>query len=175
MSHGNARMTVHARLLIVSRHQAGWPQAHIAKAMGISRNCVRKWLDRYQQEGEAGLSDRSSRPHSSPRRTSTEAERRIIEMRSQSRRGPDWIAAELGIAPRTVSRVLARNGVPRLSTLDPLTGELIRTSWGEVGPRGRELVTAPPARQSAPWPGSGQARQHALWAADLSGPGPDRC
>lgn len=31
MSHGNARTTVHARRLIVSQHQAGWPQAHIAK------------------------------------------------------------------------------------------------------------------------------------------------
>ena len=128
MSHGNARTTVHARRLIVSRHQAGWPQAHIAKAMGVSRNCVRKWLDRYEQEGEAGLCDRSSRPHSSPRRTSAEVEQRIMKARRQSRRGPDWIGAELGMPPRTVPRVLARNSAPRLSTLDPLTGDLIRTS-----------------------------------------------
>ena len=128
MSHGNARTTVHARRLIVSRHQAGWPQAHIAKAMGVSRNCVRKWLDRYEQEGEAGLCDLSSRPHSSPRRTSAEVEQRIMKARRQSRRGPDWIGAELGMPPRTVPRVLARNSAPRLSTLDPLTGDLIRTS-----------------------------------------------
>ena len=56
----------HGRLLIVQRHQAGWPQAHIAKAMGISRKCVKTWLDRYAAEGEAGLRDRSSRPHSCP-------------------------------------------------------------------------------------------------------------
>ena len=36
VSHGNARTTVHGRLLIVERHQAGWPQAHIAAAMGVS-------------------------------------------------------------------------------------------------------------------------------------------
>ena len=36
MSHGNARTTVHGRKLIVTRHLAGWPQAHIAAAMGFS-------------------------------------------------------------------------------------------------------------------------------------------
>ena len=56
MSHPNARLTVRGRLLIVERAQAGWKQAHIAAAMGISRRCVRRWLDRYQAEGEAGLS-----------------------------------------------------------------------------------------------------------------------
>ena len=43
VSHGNARTLFHGRLLIVQRHQSGWPQAHIAKAMGISRKCVKTW------------------------------------------------------------------------------------------------------------------------------------
>ena len=55
MSHRNARLTVHGRLLIVQRHRQGWPQAHIAKAMGVSRKCVKTWIDRYAAEGEAGL------------------------------------------------------------------------------------------------------------------------
>ncbi|MCR1781368.1 SDR family NAD(P)-dependent oxidoreductase, partial [Nocardioides carbamazepini] len=41
--------------LIVQRHQAGWPQAHIAAAMGVSRKCVKTWIDRYDDEGDAGL------------------------------------------------------------------------------------------------------------------------
>ena len=41
VAHANARTTVHGRLLIVARYQAGWPKAHIAAAMGISRKCVR--------------------------------------------------------------------------------------------------------------------------------------
>ena len=122
MSHGNARTTVHGRLLIVQRHRAGWPQAHIAKAMGISRRCVRKWLDRYAAEGRTGLEDRSSRPRSSPRRISAQLERRILELRRRERRGADWLGAELGVAARTVSRVLTRHDVPRLCMLDPLTG-----------------------------------------------------
>ena len=59
VSHGDARLTVHGRKLIVARHRAGWRQAHIATAMGISRKCVRTWLARYDAEAEAGLVDRS--------------------------------------------------------------------------------------------------------------------
>jgi transposase InsO family protein len=96
--------------------------------MGISRNCVMKWLARYAAEGLAGLHDRSSRPHSCPRRTSPDVERRILELRRRERRGPDWLGAELGVPTRTVSRVLARHQVPRLCALDPITGEVIRAS-----------------------------------------------
>jgi transposase InsO family protein len=89
---------------------------------------VKTWLDRYAAEGEAGLRDRSSRPHRSPTRTSLEIEQQIIALRRRERRGPAWIGAELGVAARTVSRVLARNGLPRLAVLDPITGEVIKAS-----------------------------------------------
>jgi transposase InsO family protein len=128
VSHGNARLTPHGRLLIVQRHRAGWPKSHIAAAMGVSRKCVRTWIDRFAEEGEAGLRDRSSRPHQVPSKTPVEVEQRIIELRQRERRGPDWIGAELGVSARTVSRVLARNGQPRLAVLDPITGEVIRAS-----------------------------------------------
>jgi transposase InsO family protein len=128
VSHGNARLTVHGRKLIVDRYAAGWKQAHIAAAMGISRKCAGIWIARYEAEGEAGLEDRSSRPHTSPTRTPAEVEDRIIELRTRERRGPDWLAAELGVPARTVSRVLARREAPRLAVLDPLTGQVIRAS-----------------------------------------------
>jgi hypothetical protein len=89
VSHGNARLTVHGRKLIVERHRAGWRQAHIAAAMGISRKCVRTWITRYEAGGEAGLVDRSSRPRSSPRRTAAEVEERIVELRRPDRVGSD--------------------------------------------------------------------------------------
>jgi len=128
VSHGNARTVFHGRLLIVERHQAGWPQAHIAKAMGISRKCVKTWLNRYAAEGEAGLRDRSSRPHHTPGRTSAEVESRVVELRRRERRGPAWISAELGVPARTVSRILIRHAMPPLAALDPITGEVIRAS-----------------------------------------------
>ena len=107
VAHANARTTVHGRLLMVARYRAGGPKAHIAAAMGVSRKCVSRWLDRYAAEGEAGLADRSSRPHHSPRRAASEVEDRILQLRTQQRRGPDWIGAELGVPARTVSRVLS--------------------------------------------------------------------
>jgi transposase InsO family protein len=128
VSHRNARLTFHGRLLIVQRRQQGWKQAHIAAAMGVSRKCVRTWVDRYQAEGEAGLHDRSSRPHSSPTRTSPEVEARVVAMRRRERCGPDLIGTELGVPARTVTRILRRHQVPRLLECDPMTGEVIRAS-----------------------------------------------
>ena len=128
MSHANARLTVHGRRLIVERARHGWKQAHIAAAMGVSRRCVQRWIARFHAEGEAGLQDRSSRPHGSPRRTAADVEAAVLALRERERRGRDWIADELGVPARTVSRILARHGVPRLSQLDPITGQLIRAS-----------------------------------------------
>lgn len=128
VSHASARTTFHGRLLMVRRHQAGWPKAHIAAAMGVSRKCVKTWLDRFASQGEPGLHDRSSRPHRTPTRTPAQLEQRIVELRRRERRGPDWIGAELGVPARTVSRVLLRHGVARLASLDPITGEVIRAS-----------------------------------------------
>ncbi|VXC57137.1 IS481 family transposase [Aeromicrobium sp. 9AM] len=128
MSHGNARTTFHGRLLIVQRDQAGWPQAHIAAAMGVSRKCVKTWIDRFADEGIVGLRDRSSRPHSMPTRTSADVEARVLQMRRRERIGRDQIAHELGVPPRTVSRILARHRVPHLTDCDPMTGEVIRAS-----------------------------------------------
>ena len=128
MSHRNARTTFQGRLLIVTRHRAGWPKAHIAAAMGIARTCVTRWLDRFAVEGESGLHDRSSRPRSMPRRTSPQVEQQILDLRERLRCGPDGISAELGVPARTVSRVLARRQVPRLAALDPITGQVIKAS-----------------------------------------------
>jgi transposase InsO family protein len=96
--------------------------------MGVSRKCGKTWIDRYAAEGEAGLRDRSSRPHSMPSRTSSELEARVVDLRRRQRRGPDWISAEAGVPTRTVSRILRRHQVPALALCDPMTGEVIRAS-----------------------------------------------
>ncbi|CDM77211.1 hypothetical protein MSS4_01977 [Mycobacterium marinum] len=61
MSHANARTNVFAGQLIVERGVAGWPAAHVAEQLGISRATVYKQLRRYAQGGDAALADRSSR------------------------------------------------------------------------------------------------------------------
>ncbi len=129
MSHRNARLNVRGRQLLVERvREQGWAIAHAAKAQGISRQCAHRWVARWDAEGEAGLQERSSRPHSSPRRTAVEVEDRIVEVRAEQRRGQDWIGPEVGVAARTVGRVLRRRQVPYLRECDPMTGEVIRSS-----------------------------------------------
>lgn len=129
MGHRNARLTFHGRCLLVERvREQQLPVAHVARAMGVSRQCAHRWLTRFDREGVAGLYDRSSRPHRTPTKTSAEVEARVVAARVDHRRGPDWLGAELGVAPRTVSRILRRYDVPRLAICDPMTGEVIRAS-----------------------------------------------
>jgi transposase InsO family protein len=129
VAHRNARLTVHGRRLLVHRvRELGMPVAHVAKAMGISRQCAHRWVARFDSEGDAGLEDRSSRPHLVPSRTADEVEARVVAARVEHRRGQDWLAGELAVPARTISRILRRHDLPRLCTLDPLTGDLIRCS-----------------------------------------------
>jgi transposase InsO family protein len=104
------------------------PVAHVAKAMGVSRQCAHRWVARYSAEGTDGLEDRSSRPHRSPRRSDERTVARVLVARAQRREGPAPLSEVLGISPRTISRILAREGVARLSECDPMTGEVIRSS-----------------------------------------------
>jgi transposase InsO family protein len=128
VSHVNARLTVHGRRLIIDRVAAGRPVAHIAAELGISRQTAYRWVRRFQVEGAAGLSDRSSRPRSSPARTSSEREQAVLDARRSVRFGPLRIAALTGVPARTVSRILRRHGVPLLAHCDPLTGAPIRAA-----------------------------------------------
>jgi transposase InsO family protein len=129
VAHRNARLTFYGRVLLVQRvRQQGMPVAHVAKAMGVSRQCAHRWVARFDSEGQAGLHDRSSRPHRMPTRTSERVEELVVAARREHRRGPDWLGPELGVPARTVTRILRRHDLPRLRELDPLTGALIRSS-----------------------------------------------
>ncbi|MHA4815328.1 IS481 family transposase [Streptomyces aculeolatus] len=126
MSHRNARLTVHGRRLLVERVRSGRPVAHVAAEMGISRPTAHKWLRRWRQHGEAGLLDRSSRPHRTPHRTPAAAEARVCHLRQQRKLGPARIGPILGIPASTVHRILVRHGLNRLTWMDRPTGTVIR-------------------------------------------------
>ena len=128
MGHANARTNLFARRLMVERVAAGWPAARVAEQLGVSRATVHKWLRRYAAGGDAALVDRSSRPVRMPARTSRRVERRVLAARRRRRRGAVVLAAELGLNPSTVGRILARHQVPQLAALDPITGEPVRSS-----------------------------------------------
>jgi transposase InsO family protein len=129
VAHANARLSLFGRRLLVERVIGqGRPVAHVAKELGVSRQCAHRWVARYRAEGDAGLVERSSRPRSCPRRTPVVVEQQVLGLRRTQRRGQDWIGAELGVPARTVSAILRRHRVPYLRECDPLTGQPIRAS-----------------------------------------------
>lgn len=117
--HANARTCPHVRAVLVQRVlQEGWTLAGAAKAVGLSRTSARRWLLRFQAEGEAGLQDRSCRPKRSPLRTSRALEDRVLALR-RSRLVAVAIARQLGLARSTVGAILRRHGLGRLRSLEP--------------------------------------------------------
>ena len=126
MSHVNARLNEYGRHLAVERYLAGHKVRDISGQLGVSRTTVYKWIARYTLEGPAGLRERSSRPHSSPRQVPLEVEFQVLKARLELHAGPVQLAAELGLPASTIGQVLRRWAVPRLADLDRITGELLR-------------------------------------------------
>ena len=125
MSHANAPLTPEGRrrlaVLVVDR---GWSLRRAAERFQCSPATAKRWVDRYR----AGLplTDRSSRPQTSPNRLPRKTERRIVSLRFTRRWGPHRIAYHLGLARSTVGRVLARYGMPKLVNIDQATGLPVR-------------------------------------------------
>lgn len=127
MAHPKARLNVLGRELLVTRVTVlGWPVTTATDAQGISRATGYKWVRRFRAEGAAGLADRSSRPHRSPRATPTAEVERILAARAEWRWGPDRLGPLLHMPCSTVAAVLHREGVPRLADLDRPTGLPVR-------------------------------------------------
>ncbi|MGW0991708.1 IS481 family transposase, partial [Streptomyces sp. NPDC002486] len=127
MPHRNAPLTETGRLRLARCVvEDRWPLRRAAERFQVSPTTAQRWAERYRQFGEAGMSDLSSRPHTSPHRTPTRTERRIIKVRVLRRWGPARIAHLLHLVPSTVHRVLTRFGLARLTHLDRATGRVIR-------------------------------------------------
>lgn len=126
MANPRPRLSVFNRQHLVHWVASGWPAAHVADQLGISRATAYKWVRRYKSEGEDGLLARSSRPRRSPRRLSETVEAEILAARAQWRYGPDHLGPLLGRPPSTVHRVLARRGFSRLRDTDRVTTAPVR-------------------------------------------------
>jgi len=147
--HANAPLGPKGRLTMVLRVvEQGWSPARAAEAAGVSDRTCSKWVDRYRAEGEAGLLDRSSAPRSIPHRTPDELVEVIVLLRRLRMTGAE-IAWCLAMALSTVSAVLLRVGLGKLSRLEPPEppnryerrhpGELIHVDVKKLGriPHGR--------------------------------------
>ena len=118
-THKNARLTYLRRLeMVQDMTERGLSASEAGINHGVSAVTARKWLARYLANGADGLLDKSSRPEKSPRTIEPHVALAIVELRRklhlQAR-----IASYMGVSRATVSRVLRRAGLSRLSDLRP--------------------------------------------------------
>ena len=158
--HANARLSPLGRQLLCERIRLqGWTVEEAAFAANVSERTAYRWLARYDA-GEP-MTDRSSRPHTSPNRTPTKVEAAIERLR-RLRKTSSTIAALLKMAVSTVCAVLARLGLNRLSRLEPVEppnrycrrhpGELIHLDVKKLGrfsKPGKRVRGQGPGRRSA--------------------------
>jgi transposase InsO family protein len=117
--HGNAELCLNKRRRLARRvGEDGWTLTKAAEAAEVSVRTARKWVRRYRDEGEPGLLDRSSRPHSSPSATPEQRVQLIALLRRSTRMTGAEIAETLQMPITTVQGILTRIGLGRLSRLD---------------------------------------------------------
>jgi transposase InsO family protein len=116
--HKNARLTPYGRELIARQIEGGQTPEAAARAAGVCPRTARKWHARFKAEGLEGLKDRSSRPHRLRKPTPMAVATKVEALRRQRFTGKH-IAADVGVSPATVSRILKRLGLNRLQALEP--------------------------------------------------------
>ena len=104
-------------VVAVSRREKNFTQ--VCEEFGVARTTGYRWWRRYQEQGVAGIEERSRRPRRSPGRTSAEIERRVVEMRWER---PDWGARKIHyrldqqgvhLPSATIHRILLRHDLVR--------------------------------------------------------------
>src|SRR5215813_11916018 len=142
-THKNARLTPKGRgEMVRTVVDGGQSCAAAARKFNTTPKTVAKWVKRFRAEGVDGLRDRSSRPLSSDSQT-PQATCDAIEVLRRQRHTGKQIAAEVGVSPATVCRVLKRRGLNKLSALEPAepirryeretAGELIHIDIKKLG------------------------------------------
>ena len=175
--HANAALSLKGRRqLCEGVVDEQWTVSEAAEAAEVSVHCARKWVSRYRAEGELGLLDRSSAPRSIPHRTSESRTEAIAALRRLRMTGPE-IAEVMRMACSTVSGILKRIGLGKLSRLEPLeppnryerrhAGELLHIDvkkLGRIGPKGAgHRVTGPRHRNRHLVDRAGHDRSQVGW------------
>jgi transposase InsO family protein len=118
-THKNAPLTPKGREAMVRIViEGGLTKAAAARQFNTTAKTVAKWVERFRVEGVDGLRDRSSRPHSSPSQTLF-ATCAVVEALRRQRHTGKQIAVEVSVSAATVSRILRRLGLNKLSSLEP--------------------------------------------------------
>ena len=169
--HANAALTPLMRAKMIAFLTASGSSLRATAAVfRVCEKTVRRWLLRAQQAGfPRRLDDRSSVPLRQPRKTSADLESRILALRRQ-RRSYAQIRMLLPVSAATLSRVLRRHGLQRLSSLEPpkpppqryereLPGDLLHLDIKKLGRFSRPGVRATGDRSHRN-PGAGTKSLH---------------
>ena len=159
-THKNAPLTPKGREAMVRIViEGGVTKSAAARRFNTTAKTVAKWVERFRAQGVDGLRDRSSKPHSLPGQTPP-AKCAAVEALRRQRHTGNQIAAEVGVSAATVSRILRRLGLNRLSALEPVEpirryqrenpGELIHIDIKKLGKFNRigHRITGDRTRQS---------------------------
>jgi transposase InsO family protein len=117
---------------------------------GISRKTGYKWMNRFREEGESGLADRSRRPKKSPDKSSKKTESMVVKLREKH---PRWGGRKL----RQRLLDLDRRNVPSASTITSILGR--HGLLSEVDGAGEQLTVQRFERESP----------NELWQMDFKG------
>lgn len=134
---------------------AGVPVSEVARCFGKSRQCLHKWLRRHEEEGEAGLEERSRAPHHPANAVSVQMRRRIVQHKRRHNKDgariiQDWL---LGLE--------LSEPVPAVSTLHRILDE---AGLVERGRRPRAPALTP---RESKWPEP--TAPNDVWAVDFKG------
>lgn len=107
------------RVQVIDDYHEGHSISALAEVYGVARKTVYKWLERHQEEGVAGLADRSRAPHHSPGKLSEEVIAQIVAARQRWKWGPRKLRVKLAAAhphmvwpaESTIAEVLKRSGL----------------------------------------------------------------
>jgi transposase InsO family protein len=123
----------------------------LCRRFGISRTTGYKWIERFRQEGLAGLEERSRRPQASPHRTCTAMEAKVLELRELSNNV--W-------GGRKIRRTLedkGDSGVPAASTITAILR------------RHERINQATALQHPGPWQRFERETPNELWQMDFKG------
>ncbi len=174
--HANARLSVKGRELLVDRILTqGWSRAQAAEAAGVSDRTAAKWMRRYREEGPVGLADGSSVPMRQPTLTPEDRVAAIAALRRVRLTGAQ-IAMALSMPISTVSGILTRVGLGKLSRLEPpeppnryerrTPGELIHIDvkkLGRIGAGAGHRVTGKRRTNPRKTDAAGHSRRQVGW------------
>lgn len=120
-------MTAEYRQAFVAQaREERYTMTALCRAYGISRKTGYQWLARANEPG-GDLSDRSRRPHTSPRQTPPEMEARVVALRQQ----------HPGMGSRKLRQILLEQGVADVPSASTITTILHRHGLLPTAPRSR--------------------------------------